>query len=137
MLVKAFCLVLAFASTYAIVSAFTILVRLRSMKAGSSFSEHPALVLQGQCANLRQLLNAAFYLFGFIFFLASPWTTMILGDSRVPALFPILRNLLDYLIFASYVFSVFFVLHSVQWFVSARVNARALQLREQLTIRAL
>jgi hypothetical protein len=126
LIVRGFCLALFLVSIYTLYSAFTIIVRLRALtgqpKSGETpLFQHSLVALQRRSANLRQLLNAAFYLFGFVFFLASPWTTMILDESRTPVINLILRNFLDYLAFAADVFSVFLVLHCVQWFVSSRV----------------
>ena len=80
---------------------------------------------------MRQLVGASFYLFGFIFFLSLPWATVTLDNSRMPVLILILRNFLVRFDFAANVFSVFVVLHSVQWFVSRKVNAYTMHLNAQ------
>jgi hypothetical protein len=136
MLVKAFCLVLFLVGIYTLYSASTIMVRLRSLTGqpttgDTPLFQHSLAALQCRSANLRQLLSAIFYLFGLVFLLASPWTTMFLGDDRVPVIDLILRNFFDYLAFAADVFSVFLVLQCVQWFVSSRINACALRFRAE------
>jgi hypothetical protein len=80
---------------------------------------------------LHQLVIATFYLFGFIFFLTLPFAFMTLGASKVPGWMFIFENLDYYFAFAANVFFVFLVLHSVQWFVSARVRASARWLNAQ------
>jgi hypothetical protein len=46
-----------------------------------------------------------------------------------------LRNFLMYFAFAANVFFIFLVLHSVQWFVSGRVQASVKRLNGQKTTR--
>ncbi|PYU85935.1 MAG: hypothetical protein DMG51_07435 [Acidobacteria bacterium] len=54
------------------------------------------------------MIDATFYLFGFIFFLTSPIVFMPLASSSAPG-WTFLRNLSFYVAFAA---NVFFVLHS-------------------------
>src|SRR6266446_3992390 len=115
-----FCLILTMVSAYGLFSATLIVVRLRSLA-----------TLHARSANLHQLVIATFYLFGFIFFLTLPFAFMTLGASKVPGWMFIFENLDYYFAFAANVFFVFLVLHSVQWFVSARVRASARWLNAQ------
>jgi hypothetical protein len=116
-------------------SASVIMVRVRSLinqrqVEDTSLLRHSLAALQARIANMRQLIGATFYLFGLIYFLMLPLATRIL-DSRIPLELLILDNFLMYFAFAANVFFVFLVLHSVQWFVSSRVNAYALRLNSQ------
>jgi hypothetical protein len=136
MLLRLFFLVLSLVSVYTLLSASDIMMRLRSLtsqpKVGDASSLQRSLAaLRIRSANMRQLLAASFYLFGFIFFLSLPWATVTLDNSRMPFLILILRNFLVRFDFAANVFSVFVVLHSVQWFVSSKVNAYAIHVNAQ------
>ncbi|MGB9337559.1 MAG: hypothetical protein WCB14_21295 [Candidatus Acidiferrales bacterium] len=136
MLLRLFFLVLSLVSVYTLLSASHIMMRLRSLtnrpKVGDASSLRRSLAaLRIRSANMRQLVGASFYLFGFIFFLSLPWATVTLDNSRMPVLILILRNFLVRFDFAANVFSVFVVLHSVQWFVSRKVNAYTMHLNAQ------
>jgi hypothetical protein len=132
---RLFFLILSLVSIYTLFSAAVIVVRLRSLtnrrqvEDVSSFQRSLA-ALHTRSANARQLVGATFYLFGFIFFLAMPLALKTL-DSRTPVGMLILDNLFIYFAFATNVFFVFLVLHSVQWFVSGRVHASAQRLNAQ------
>jgi hypothetical protein len=71
--------------------------------------------LHARSANLHQLIDATFYLFGFIFFLTSPFVFLPLASSSTPG-WTFIANLSFYFAFAA---NVFFVLHSVRWFACA------------------
>jgi hypothetical protein len=109
------------------------MVRLRFLKSQRPVEEdsslqHSLAMLQARSTNVRQLVGATFYLFGFVFFLALPLATRILDDSKTPLGILILNNFLMYFAFAANVFFVFLVLHSVQWLVCGRVHAYAVRL---------
>jgi hypothetical protein len=130
---RLFCLILSLVSAYSLLSATVILVRLRSLTNRSKVEDLSSIqrslaTLHAQSANLHQLIGAAFYLFGFIFFLTLPFAFITLGTSKVPGWTSIFQNLGFYFAFSSNVFFVFLVLHSVQWIVSSRVQASALRL---------
>ncbi|MGH9726842.1 MAG: hypothetical protein ACRD41_17435 [Candidatus Acidiferrales bacterium] len=80
---------------------------------------------------MRQLIGTTFYLFGFVFFLTLPFAAGPFGDSRTPIGWLILNTSLMFFSVAANVLFVFLVLHSVQWFASARVRAFALRLNIQ------
>jgi hypothetical protein len=83
--------------------------------------------LQARSANLRQLILATFYLFGIVFFFglrSALWTP---DNNSTPGGMLILENFFLHFAFAANAFFIFLVLHSVQWFVSGRVQARALR----------
>jgi len=131
-----FCLFLTVVSIYSLLSAIVILVRLRSLTNRSKIEDlssiqRSLIALHNRSANLRQLIGAAFYLFGFIFFLTLPFAFITLDTSKAPGWTSIFGNLGFTFAFAANVFFVFFVLHCVQWFVSARVRASALRLNTQ------
>jgi hypothetical protein len=98
---------------------------------GITSRQHALAVLYARCVNMQQLIAASFYLFGFIYFMTLPFAFNTLGDSKVPGWVLIFENLGFNFAFAADVFFVFFVLHSVQWFVSARVSASARHLNVQ------
>ena len=130
---RLFCLILVVVSIYSLLSATVILVRLRSLTNRSkvediSSFQRSLAALHARSANLRQLISATFCLFGLVFFLTLPFAFMTLGDSKVPGWVSIFQNLGFDFAFAANVFFVFLVLHSVQWFISARVRASALRL---------
>ncbi len=131
-----FCLILTVVSIYSLLLAIVMLVRLRSLtnrsKAEDLFSIQRSLaVLHTRSANLHQLISATFYLFGFIFFLTLPFAFITLDSSKIPGWTSVFQNLGFYFAFSANVFFVFLALHSVQWFVSARVRASALRLSAQ------
>lgn len=130
---KLFFLVLCLVSIYTLISALVTMIRLLSnqLQAEDSPSLQRSLAaLQGRSTNLHQLLGATFYLFGFVFFLALPFATITM-DSKISVDILILRNFLMYCAFAANVFFIFLVLHSVQWFVSGRVQASVKRLNGQ------
>lgn len=136
MLLKIFFLILTLVTVYTLFSTSSVVVRLRSftnqhkvMDASSVRCSLAALRIRAE--NIRQIVGATFYLFGFIFFLTLPWATVTLDNSRTLLLALILRNFFVDFAFAANIFAVFVVLHSVQWLVSSRVNACALRLNAQ------
>jgi hypothetical protein len=131
-----FCLILAVVSIYSLLSATVILLRLSSLANRSKVEDVSSIqrslaALHARSANLHQLMGATFYLFGFVFFLTIPFAFITLDSSKVPGWTSILQNLGFYFAFSANVFFVFLVLHSVQWFVSARVRAAALRLNSR------
>jgi len=136
LLLKLFFFTLSLMSVYTLLSASGIMMRLRSLtnqpQVTDLSSRHRSLAaLRIRIANIRQLLGASFYLFGFIFFLTLPWATFTFDNSRTPLLTLILRNFLLRFDFAANVFSVFVVLHCVQWFVSSKIDAYTMHLNTQ------
>jgi hypothetical protein len=135
---KLFLLVLFLVSIYTLFSAAVITVRLRSLTNQRRVEDSSSLrgslaALQARSANLRQLIGATFYLFGLMFFLTLPLATFILDSGRYTIGTLILHNFLVYFAFANNVFFIFLVLHSVQWFLSGRIQAHELRLNAQNT----
>lgn len=127
-----FVLVLVIVSIYSIFSAVTVLNRIRILSKireddRGSIPLHISK-LNGRCANLRHLLGATFFLFGFLFFLGLPNATVTIGDGRGYPFFEILNNFVFEFVYAANVFLVLFVLYLVQWVTSSRVRAWALRL---------
>ena len=124
---------LSLVSVYTLGSAAAILVRLRSLThqpqvEDVSHLQRSLAALYARSANMRQLIGASFYIFGFVFFLTLPFAFITLGASSTPGWMLIFENLSNYFAFTTNVFFVFLVLHSVQWFASGRVHASALRL---------
>jgi hypothetical protein len=124
---KLFSLILLAVGVYSLVSAAKILWRVRSLL-GSVHSKH-SIATQGEMAMLsarhaytRNLVTATFYLFGIVFFWGLRFTLWT-ADSKTPVGVLILKNLVLYFAFATNALLVFFVIHLVQWFVSARLHA--------------
>lgn len=113
--------------------AAQVQVRLHSPRAAQnvvSFQNSLAL-LSSRSRNLRQATVAMFYIFGFLFFLqiqGAFWTP----DSSRPVGAIVLENLRSSFRFGKVVFLIFLVLHIVQWLVSSRIRAAALQLRPKV-----
>ena len=80
--------------------------------------------LSARSANMRHQITAAFYLFGIVFFWGLRFTLWT-PDSKTPVGILILENFFLYFAFAANAFFVFLILHLVQWFVSARLQASA------------
>src|SRR5205814_6591143 len=128
---RLFVLILVGVSIYSILSASIIW---KLIRAGKNLDEETTrgdsdiTAIQTRCSNLRQLLGATFFLFGFLFFLGLPTATITLGDSHGLSTFVILNNFVFHFVFAANVFSVFLVLHLVQWLPSLRVQRCGLRL---------
>jgi hypothetical protein len=65
----------------------------------------------------------AFLLFGFCFLIQILQAFIVLGDSNKPPFMIVLRQLDACLAYGADVFLIFLLLHSLQWFVSARLEA--------------
>jgi hypothetical protein len=126
-----FFLFLSLVSIYTLFSATVIMVRLRILTSQgkvediSSF-QRSLTALHTRSENVRQLIGASFYLFGFIFFLTLLFSFKT-SDSSTHAWKIIFDTFYLNFAFAANVFFVFLVLHSVQWFVSARLHASLLR----------
>jgi len=121
--------ILAVVAIYSLLSATMILVRLRSIMNPRQSKDVAALqrsvaTLRARSANVRQLIVATFYLFGIVFFFGL-WSVRSEADSSRAT---ILDGFFVFFAFAVNAFFIFLVLHSVQWFVSGRLQACALRL---------
>lgn len=133
-LLKLCALIVWLVGGYTLSSACLVLFRIRSAASRAQDQDanslgHLLAALRTRSANMRQLLGAAFYLFGFSFFLTLPSATITLGDGRLSAVTLMLHNFIIVFYFAAYfVFSVFLVLHFLQWFVSIKISSCAMRL---------
>jgi hypothetical protein len=118
-MLRLFLLILAVVAIYSLFSATAILARLRSIVSPSQSKEIAALHVRS--ANIRQLILATFYLFGIVFFFGLWSVRWTADDSRAS----ILDGFFVHFAFAINAFFIFLVLHSVQWFVSGRLQACA------------
>jgi len=121
--------ILAVIAIYSLFSATEILVRLRSTMNPSQPKDVAALqrsvaVLHARSGNVRQLILTTFYFFGIVFFFGL-WSVRWTPDSSRAS---ILDGFFAYFAFAVNAFFIFLVLHSVQWFLSGRLQACALRL---------
>jgi len=126
---KLFFFLLFVVGAYYLFSATKALARVRSLMTSGHSKDETSLqnevaALSAQSANTRHLITASFYLFGIVFF----WglrLTLWTPDSKTPVGILILGNFVLYFAFAPTHSFVFFILHLVQWLVSARLQACA------------
>jgi hypothetical protein len=132
---RLFVLTLGVVSVYCLASAFITTVRLRSTRnldPRSSLTKNRSLtVLKNHCANVQQVITAAFYLFGFVLFFGMQNVSRTLGDGPVPIGMEVLGNFTLQCAFATNVFLVFLVLHVIRWFVCCRVNSFAVRVSDR------
>jgi len=122
-LYRAFWLIVSVFGVYALCYGGMILFRLRSInrrdgKDASSLRRSLA-AYQDRLRNVRQLVAFMLYLLGFVFFLQLP-TDLYANSTHMVA---ILGALFINCTFAAYIFLVLLIVHSAQWFVSARIHA--------------
>ena len=98
--------------------------------------DHPASrnlsigILSKRLANLKDLIGAIFYLFGFVLSCGLVHVADIVGDTSVSMPWhTILDNFVTHWAFAGNVFSIFFALHLLRWFASNRVLSYLQQLQ--------
>ena len=128
-----FCLILTLVVIYTLFSSTFIVLRLRSLRAiqdGISLRKSFVL-LKHRSTNLRQLIVAVSYLFGLVFFLQIQFAFLTTENGR-PIDLMVFDNFRAEFRFAAVIFLVFFLIHSVQWFVSFRIRKAMLQLDAQI-----
>lgn len=127
LLYRLFVLILAAVSAYMLFSATIIIKRLRAFPSPHKEilgSIQPNLVsLHDRCANLRQILVATFYLFGFLFFIGLQNAPITLGDGHSFLMVQVLGSFVFHFVFAANVFLILLVLHVLQWTISMRLQA--------------
>jgi hypothetical protein len=132
LLQKSFLLALCGIGIYSLFSAVITMVRLRASQRGEmADTQRSLMALHKRNAKLRQVIGAAFYVFGLVFFLGLQMAYLSADTSRVPVERLVLENLLIHFAFAANVFFVFLILHVLQWFVSAQVVACESRLNSQ------
>jgi hypothetical protein len=124
--------ILSVVSIYSLFSATAILVRLRSIMnqpqcEDVSGLQHSMAALHARSANVRQLIGATFYFFGFVFFFGLRFALRT-SETHTPVGTLILENFFLYFAFAANAFFIFLIVQSVHWFVFSRLQARALRL---------
>ncbi len=130
-------LILCVLGIYCLFSAAITMTRLRTIprllqKNEDVASIQPALAaLRKRAANMQHFIGAVFYLFGLALFVGLQSAGFTIDSSRTPPGWFVLRDFQIYFAFAANVFSVFLILHLVQWFVSGRVDACSLQVGAQ------
>jgi hypothetical protein len=127
-LYRLFALILAAVTVHSFASATITLKRIRGLTVGQKEGVRPSiqnsvLALHSRCTNMRQILGATFYLFGFLFFIGLQNAPITLGDGPSFPMVQILGNFVLHFVFSANVFLVFLVLHLVQWLVSSRLNS--------------
>jgi small-conductance mechanosensitive channel len=127
-----FWFVLSLVCVRTLYSASRILLRLHSVVKRNAGEESRSILrsltaLRSQALNLRQLHVFAFCLFGLCFLVQIPAAFVSFGDSSRSGLSNILENLAIYIAYSADVFFVLLFLHSVQWFVTARIDSGMLR----------
>jgi hypothetical protein len=127
---RIYLVILSFISVWTFISLQQHLLKLRSLKRSladlSVESIHSTLAaMQDRLSTLRRLFSFAFLLFGFCFVLQVSQAFIVFGDASAPPIAIILRQLDTCLAYAADVLLVFLLLYSLQWFVSARLEAFA------------
>ena len=125
--------VVCLVSIYSIFSAVVVMRRLSTITSQPQSEDilsfqQAVVALHNRCTKVQQLIRATFYLFGFVLFIGFQSAYFTLDESRAPVGSLILENFVLYFAFAANVFFVFFLIHCIQWFVSARVDACGLRL---------
>jgi hypothetical protein len=120
---RLFVLILSVVTIYSLLSATIIIKRLHFLASqrqpdNRGFVQQSLAALDARCANLRQLLWATFYLFGFLFFWGLQSAVHYLEGGPVS----ILSTFVLQFAFACNVFFIFLVLHLCQWLVSVRLR---------------
>ena len=123
LLIRLFLLLLLLPCVYTGYFALSALAQLRFLRAtpkDESLQKSLAR-LDRRSANLRQVITGILYLFGFVIFvqLQIAFST---PESNRPIGLIVLDNFREDFRIAAFVFLVFLVLHSVQWFVSTRIR---------------
>lgn len=123
-----FVVILAALSIYCLFSATFVILRLRSMASlnrnqDSVSSSRAVASLHTRCANMRLLIGATFWLFGFSFFLGLQQAPRTLGHGGATVGAEILGNFVLSFAFAANVFFVFLVLHLLHWLVCSRLDS--------------
>jgi hypothetical protein len=119
---RSFFLILCMLGIYCFVTMGRMIVGLR---AGSAVTdERDLLTLQLLDANLRQLIAAAFYLFGLVLFFSLQTAEITIVDGPQSTAGTILQHFMIDFAFGANGFFVFLVLHSAHWLVSRRLRSR-------------
>jgi hypothetical protein len=127
-----FVLIVVAVSIYSLISVSVVFNRIHTLR-NRHKEQSPASVRQNlatishRCVNLRQVLTATFYLFGFLFFVGLQNAFIAVGDGTGFPADQILRNFAVHFAYAANMFLVFLILHLIQWIASSRLQALATQ----------
>jgi hypothetical protein len=112
-------LILGVVFAYCVLYTVKTILVVRSARGGSNenlaLARDRVAALAIGYATLRQVIGAAFYLFGLVLFLGFENVASVLSDSKEPIGFFILDNFLLQSAFAANVFFIFLLLHLVRW----------------------
>jgi hypothetical protein len=127
---RGFCVVFVIAIIYCLFSAMKAMLRLRSLRRLNPVpdlaSVQRALAdIRDLMANVRQVIDATFYLFGFLLFSNLQQIANFADHTKASMDWRIFQNFVFHCFLAESAFFVFLFLHLSQWFVSGRVNACA------------
>jgi hypothetical protein len=121
------CLVLLAASVYCFFSSIRVTLRLRTLRTSNPAQDVPSVQLsvvkiRALVGNIRQVIDGAFYLFGFVVFLNLQSIANTIDHSKAPIGYLIVQDFIFDCSFAAIGFLVVLVLHLSQWFAASRVN---------------
>jgi hypothetical protein len=130
---RLFFLVLSVVGFYSLVWAAKILVGARTVTRPGEAKDLALLqdkvaALSARSASVRHLITATFYLFGIVFFWGLRSTLWTPDSNKFSVGWLVLNNFFLHFAFAANVFVIFFILHSVQWLASARLDAHTRRL---------
>jgi hypothetical protein len=126
-LTKLFITFLCAVCTYSAYTFARILVGLAADKDGSTGKKgYPSSTIHRKLANLQNLLQFTFYLFGLCFLLQTPAAFVTAnGNSGVALIRNIFQDLGIYIAYATDVFFVLLILHSIRWLIASVVDRAA------------
>jgi hypothetical protein len=111
-------------------SSFTAIMRFRVAlaKQDIAYVKQVLIRLREKTERLRQVMTAAFYLFGFLLFLGLQGAYETVDKSKETLSEIVTRNLMIHFAFAANVFFLFLFLHLIQWGLCLWVDRRYSQL---------
>jgi hypothetical protein len=121
-------------SLYCLFAAAKIILRLRSVQRLNPDQDHASIqlslgALRNLMTNVRQTIDATFYLFGCVLFVSLANIGNFADNSKALLGYVIFQNFLFQCAFAANAFFVFLVLHLIQWFLSRQLNSYAEHLK--------
>lgn len=120
-------LVLGATFVYSVFSTARTMLWLRSVRKrqneNSQLVREKVAALVARHANVKQAIDAAFYLFGLILFLGMENIRYVLAEGKEPLGAFVLDNFLLQCAFAANVFIIFLVLHLIQWSGGAALDS--------------
>jgi hypothetical protein len=122
---RMFFLILFAVSLYSLVSATSTMLRLRAMRGLDSSQSLARLnqsltALNNRVANVRHVIGATFYLFGFVLFCELANISNAVPDFTLHF---VLTDFIVHCAFAANVFFILLLLHLVQWLANRRLNS--------------